>query len=169
MRRRLSLFLVFWMMLAGSPAWPQILRIIPIPPGVKPLWQKVPEFPRVSHAPNIPTDVFRYRGTYYLFWEGLWFESNKTRGPWKRARTTPKTLKRLDPSYFKTARRRGPRPPGPGRASPRGQPPPGQGLAQPIPPADVTPRLGGQPSAPAPGAPSQKEAPTPSKVVPKAM
>ena len=165
---RLLLTLTFSVALAGTPALAQGgMRIIPVPPGVKPQWQEVPGAPKVSFAPNIPTDVFRYRGRYYLNWDGMWFESRTLEGPWDRPSRVPRALGRIHPTYFKTAPGRGPQagtptgPEGPGAFQPPGAPsgmskrdafsvpgvapppgwtpPTGSGMAEPIPPADVTP------------------------------
>lgn len=173
--------------LAGSSLLAQTLRLIPVPPGVKPQWRAVQGAPKVSFAPNIPTDVFRYRGRYYLFWDGAWFESRTLQGPWDLSRKAPRVLGRIHPSYFKTAGRGpsgpavGQRPPGafqppappgagrrdpfsvPGVAPPPGwKPPAGSGMAEPIAPADVTPPAGPPPALPERG-------PVPEAHVPKAM
>jgi hypothetical protein len=113
--------LVGGLILMSGPAWAQTLRIIPVPPGVKPQWQAVAGAPKVSFAPNIPTDVFRYRGRYYLNWDGMWFESRNLEGPWDRPQRTPRILGRIPPSYFKTAGR-GPSRPGLGRGPQDGTP-----------------------------------------------
>lgn len=120
--------LILGLILMSGPAWAQTLRIIPVPPGVKPQWRAVPGAPNISFAPNIPTDVFRYRGRYYLNWDGAWFESRKLEGPWELSRRAPRALERIPPSYFKTAGRR-PSMPGLGRGpqggAPAGPQPPG--------------------------------------------
>jgi hypothetical protein len=120
---RLLLTLAFWLALSVTPALAQGgLRIIPVPPGVKPQWQAVQGAPKVSFAPNIPTDVFRYRGRYYLNWDGMWFESRTLEGPWDRPQRVPRALGRIHTSYFKTAPGRGPSRPGMGQGPPAGTP-----------------------------------------------
>ena len=90
--------------LAISPARAQI-RIEPIPPHVKPRWTPVPGVPQVYYAPNLPTDVFRYRGEYYFFWEDYLYKGNKPRGPWKLVQEVPAPFHDIDPAYFKTAKK----------------------------------------------------------------
>ncbi len=131
-RRWLPALLVSGLILLSTSASAQTLRIIPVPPGVKPQWQKVAGAPNVSFAPNIPTDVFRYRGRYYLNWDGAWFGSRTLKGPWELSSRPPRALDSIPPSYFKTASR-GPAMPGPGRG-PQGGPsagPPSPGAFQP--------------------------------------
>jgi hypothetical protein len=160
-RSRLLLLLAFLALMAG-PVVAQTLRIIPVPPGVKPQWQAVPGAPQVFFSPNIPTDVFRHKKKYYLYWDGMWFESRTLQGPWERPRQAPLALARIPPTYFKMAGRKGAFGPGP-PPSPDGAPvvpgrpwtPPGPAPAEPIPPFEVTPE---------PGPP-----PAPDKRVPKAM
>lgn len=162
--RRFWTVLALGLLLGSVPALAQTLRIIPVPPGVKPRWQAVPGAPQVSFAPNLPTDVFRYRGRYYLYWDGMWFGSRTLQGPWERSRSVPSALGRIPSSYFKTAGRRtgppeaGQGPPGayqpavppgaekrdpfsvPGVAPPPGwQPPPGSGQPGTGPPMPATP------------------------------
>jgi hypothetical protein len=128
------------MALAGSPA-PAQIRIQPIPPQVKPQWTPVPGAPRVYYAPNIPTDVFRYRGKYYFFWEGYIYKGNRPTGPWQDVRKVPAWFQEIDPAYFKTARKEGTPPPpapapGPPAAPPETAAPasPGQAPVTPAPP-----------------------------------
>lgn len=162
--RRFWTVLALGLLLGSVPALAQTLRIIPVPPGVKPRWQAVPGAPQVSFAPNLPTDVFRYRGRYYLYWDGMWFGSRTLQGPWERSSRIPPALGRIPSSYFKTAGRRtgppeaGQGPPGayqpavppgaekrdpfsvPGVAPPPGwQPPPGSGQPGTGPPMPATP------------------------------
>lgn len=86
----------------ASPGWAQSPRIIPVPPEVTPRWLPAPGSPQVYYAPNIPTDVFRYRGQYYFLWEGVWYVSKSVKGPWRRTQA-PLALQRLDPRAFKMA------------------------------------------------------------------
>ncbi|MCL6621171.1 MAG: hypothetical protein K6T55_03635 [Syntrophobacterales bacterium] len=151
-------------LLWASPGWAQSPRIIPVPPEVTPRWLPAPGSPQIYYAPNIPTDVFRYRGQYYFLWEGVWYVSRSVRGPWKRTQA-PVAFRRLDPSLFKMARVPGG--PGPGRGS-RGLPGPGlpEGYEGPsakgftLPPPDLDDRFkpppsfrGQVPRGPAPGVP----------------
>lgn len=135
------------LLLGGASALAQTLRVIPVPPGVKPRWQEVPGVPQVAFAPNLPTDVFRYRGRYYLYWDGMWFASRTLQGPWERPRSVPPALGRIPSSYFKTAGRRT-GPPEAGR-EPSGafQPPvpPGAGKRDPFSVPGVAPPPGWQP------------------------
>lgn len=119
--RWIPAILVVGLILMSGPAGAQTLRIIPVPPNVKPQWQAVPEAPTVSFAPNVPTDVFRYRGRYYLDWDGAWFQSRTLKGPWEHTSRPPRVLERIPPSYFKTAGR-GPAMPGLGRGPQGGMP-----------------------------------------------
>jgi hypothetical protein len=169
-RSPLLLALACLALLAAMPALAQTLRIIPVPPGVKPQWQAVPGAPQVFFAPNLPTDVFRHQKKYYLYWDGMWFESRTLQGPWERPRQAPLALTRISPSYFKMAGRKGAYGPGPGPPpyldgppSVPGRPwtPPDPAPAEPIPPFEVTP----EPSQP----PAPWIDPAPGKTVPRAM
>ncbi len=62
----------------------QDIRINPVPPGVKPQWTRVPGTPQVSWAPNLPTDVFRYGGKYYFFWENYFYRGLPLKDPGSR-------------------------------------------------------------------------------------
>ncbi len=108
---KLLVLLLLGAALAAPPAQAQI-RIEPIPPHVKPQWTQVPNTPGVYYAPNIPTDVFRYRGQYYFFWEGYLYRGSKARGPWKNVTNVPGWFYQIDPSYFKTAQKVGTPAPG---------------------------------------------------------
>ena len=101
---RLSRFLLTLALaaaLAALPALDQDIRINPVPPNVKPQWTPVPGVPQVYYAPNLPTDVFRYRGKYYFFWADYFYKSSKPSGPWKAVEQVPapfsgmKTVKSL--------------------------------------------------------------------------
>ncbi len=131
------------------PSWAQELRLTPVPPHVRPQWTPLPENAQVSYAPNLPTDVFRYRGRYYLSWGGYWYRSKSVKGPWKATAPVPAAVSAIDPAYFKSPpSSRGPSPaPGIG-AAPAGPPtaPEAPGMAPP----------GGYPPPPPPG-----EAPPP--------
>jgi hypothetical protein len=152
--------------LAASPAGAERLRIIPVPPNVVAQWTPMPDLPQVSYAPNLPTDVFRHRGRYYFYWEGIWYQSKNIKGPWTRLQHPPAILSRIQTAYFKTVPRGVPQPPG---AAVPGAPPP-EGLVTPegtpaVPPPPMTP----QPAPPVPPAPpSGAYAPSPQAVPPAA-
>jgi len=101
----LGLVLVIALMLghAGSDAGAQGLRIIPVPPHVKPAWTAVTGAPGVYYAPNLPTDIFRYQKKYYFYWEGYLYKSANLKGPWSRMDQAPDFFYLINPSYFKTA------------------------------------------------------------------
>jgi hypothetical protein len=126
--------------LAASPALAQDIRINPVPPNVKPEWTPVPGAPQVYYAPNLPTDVFRYRGKYYFYWADYFYVGKKPSGPWKSVKEVPEIFQQIDQAYFKTAKPQA-APAGPTAAPPES--------GAPVPPA------------PAPGAPPQPQAPGP--------
>jgi len=80
------------------------IRINPLPPKATPQWTKVPGAPGVYYAPNIPTDVFKYQGKYYFFWESYLYQSKSVKGPWKTVKKPPAVFFKIDPSMFKTVR-----------------------------------------------------------------
>jgi hypothetical protein len=141
---RLLITLALAAALAGSPALAQDIRINPVPPHVKPQWTPVPGAPQVYYAPNLPTDLFRYRGKYYFFWAGYLYQGKKPSGPWKTVKEVPAFFQEIDAAYFKTVKREG------------GAPTP------------ETPQVEGAPTAPAPPAPTQEEAPAPPGAAPEA-
>ena len=154
---------------AGNPAAAQRLRIIPVPPHVVPQWTPMPDLPQVYHAPNLPTDVFRHRGHYYLFWAGDWYRSKNLKGPWMRVDPPPAILSQINPAYFKTLPKGGAQPPA---AAAPGQPPPGEVLltpegkpAVPPPTAPVPPTPPSGAYAPPPQAPAAPEPVTPPETV----
>jgi len=126
---------------AASPAAAERLRIIPVPPHVTAEWTPMPDVPQVFFAPNLPTDVFRHRGRYYFYWEGIWYRSNKIKGPWSRLEPPPAILSQIPPTYFKTMPKAGVQPPA---AAAPGQLPPGEVLLTPD----------GKPAVPPPAAPA---------------
>lgn len=152
---------------AGGPAGAERLRIIPVPPRVTAQWTPMPEVPQVFFAPNLPTDVFYHRGRYYFFWEGVWYRSNKVKGPWSRLEPPPAFVSQIPPAYYKTASRAGVQPPAglqPPAAAAPGQTPTGEVLLTPdgkpaVPPTPPTPPPGVQ--APAPEPPAAPPAVTP--------
>ncbi len=173
--RHVMKFVLAAALFLAPAAQAQSPRIIPVPPEVVPRWVPVPGSPQVYYAPNLPTDVFRYRGQYYFLWENVWYVSKSVKGPWRRTRE-PAALARLDPSFFKITRVPGTPPaagdapgvPGGGLKLPEGYQGPSVGDFTP-PPADVgdrfkppstfkppqtgaVPALPPSPTAPAPGA-----------------
>jgi hypothetical protein len=142
----------------------QDIRINPVPPGVKPQWTKVPGAPAVSWAPNLPTDVFRYRGAYYFFWEGYFYRGRTPQGPWKAVEKVPQVFYRVDPAYFKTAKKTDVTPASPAAPEEPGPPPSKSEIIE-IPSATPRPTL----PEPAPGAPSGPESPEAPVRPPKVM
>lgn len=140
---------------SAAPVGAERLRINPVPPHVVPQWTPMPDVPQVYHAPNLPTDVFRHLGRYYFYWEGMWYKSKNTKGPWERLQQPPAILFRIQAGYFKTLPRAGGRPPsGAPPGVPPGVVPPGEGLLTPegrpaVPPSPTVPG----PYAPVPPAP----------------
>jgi hypothetical protein len=109
----LKLLVVLALVAVPWPAGAQHIRIDPVPPGVKPQWTQVPGVPQVSWAPNLPTDVFRYRKKYYFFWAGYFYQGPAPEGPWKGVTKVPEVFYRVDPAYFKTAPKEGAAPAAP--------------------------------------------------------
>lgn len=149
MRHILTLLALVALVAAPQAAGAQDIHINPVPPGVKAQWTPVPGAPQVAWAPNLPTDVFRYRGKYYFFWENFFYQGPSPEGPWTRVGKVPEVFYSVDPTYFKTVKKTGTAPVAPAAA----------GEATPTPKAkiiDVAP-----PTAPA--APAGPE--TPPKVM----
>ena len=153
---RLLITLALGVALAGSPALAQDIRINPVPPQVKPQWTPVPGAPQVYYAPNLPTDVFRYRGKYYFFWAGYLYQGKKPSGPWKTVQEVPAFFQEIDAAYFKTVKKEGGAPTPPATAAPP--------EAAPGTPGSETPQVEGAPAAPAP----TPEAPAPPGAAPEA-
>ena len=110
--RRLLLLLAILALVAASEAFgAQDIRIEPVPPGVKPQWTQVPGTPQVYWAPNLPTDVFRYRGKYYFFWVNYFYQGSAPEGPWKAVVKVPEVFYQVGPAYFKTVKPAGEAPP----------------------------------------------------------
>ena len=107
MRHFLKLLVLVALVTAPQAAGGQEIRINPVPPGAKPQWTQVPGTPQVSWAPNLPTDVFRYRGKYYFFWENYFYRGPAPRGPWKLVMKVPEVFYNVDPAYFKTVKKAG--------------------------------------------------------------
>ena len=104
MRRLLLLLAILALVAAPEVFGAQDIRINPVPPGVKPQWTRVPGTPQVSWAPNLPTDVFRYGGKYYFFWENYFYRGSAPEGPWKAVVKVPEVFYQVDPAYFKTVK-----------------------------------------------------------------
>jgi hypothetical protein len=105
MRRLLLLLTILTLAAAPEVFGAQDIRINPVPPGVKPQWTRVPGTPQVSWAPNLPTDVFRYGGKYYFFWENYFYRGSAPEGPWKSVVKVPEVFYQVDPAYFKTVKK----------------------------------------------------------------
>jgi hypothetical protein len=149
-----ALLLVLAAALGGSPAWAEHLRIIPVPPNVRPQWVQVQNAPGVYYAPNIPTDLYRYRGKYYLYWNGYLYRAKNIKGPYSQVHQIPAFFYRIGPSYFKTYQAQPP-----GQAPGLLPGPPGQaaappaGTVTPLPPAEMPSGTTPVPMAPPKGAP----------------
>ena len=161
MRHFLKLLVILVMAAAPLAAGAQDIRINPVPPGSKPQWTQVPGAPQVSWAPNLPTDVFRYRGKYYFFWENVFYQGPRPEGPWIVVAKVPEVFYTVDPAYFKTAKKAGGAPATSGESV---TPPKAKIIDVPpaAPPAQAAPEPGSAP----PGSPEPPEAPTtPPKVM----
>jgi hypothetical protein len=155
MRNFLQLLVILALLGGPGAAGAQDIRINPVPPGLKPQWTQVPGAPQVSYAPNLPTDVFRYRGKYYLFWENYFYRSSAPQGPWQAVTKVPQVFYNVDPAYFKTVRKAGEAPAAPGgpAPSPKGKmidipstAPPAQAIPTTEPPAPADPEPPGAPA-----------------------
>jgi hypothetical protein len=151
MRRFLLLLAMLALVAAPEAFGAQDIRINPVPPGVKPQWTRVPGTPKVSWAPNLPTDVFRYGGKYYFFWENYFYRGSAPEGPWKAVVKVPEVFYQVDPAYFKTTKKAAGTPAAPGTpgesvTSPKAKiidltptPPPAQAPATPPPTSPAGP------------------------------
>jgi hypothetical protein len=148
--------------LAGSPVAAERLRIIPVPPNVVAQWTLMPDLPQVSYAPNIPTDVFKHRGRYYFYWEGVWYQSKKIKGPWTGLQHPPDILSRIQAGYFKTLPRGAAQPPG--AAAPGA--PPAEGFLTPEGRPAVPPPPAAEPVAPVTPVPPPETAQPPEQATP---
>ncbi|MDD5643755.1 MAG: hypothetical protein PHX53_19040, partial [Syntrophales bacterium] len=167
----LAILAVLGLALLCNSADAERLRIIPVPPNVVPQWTPMPDLPQVYHAPNVPTDVFKHRGRYYLYWAGAWYRSKTIKGPWMRAPRPPAILAQINQEYFKTMSRRGPQQPE--RATPGPQREDGfltpEGKPVVPPPLPASPRAPVPPAPPAeayvppPPPPEEKQPQSPSK------
>jgi hypothetical protein len=153
MNRFLKLLVVLALVAVPWPAGAQDIRINPVPPGVKPHWTQVPGAPQVSWAPNLPTDVFRYRKKYYFFWAGYFYQGPAPEGPWKAVKKVPEVFYQVDPAYFKTAQKESA---APGEPTPE----PSKPKIYEVPPAPPAPAAP-EPAPPGPAGPEQTPAPPP--------
>ena len=128
----------------GPPTWAQDIRINPVPPQIRPQWVPVPGDSQAYYAPNLPTDVFRYRGKYYFYWGGYLYLSKSPKGPWKSISKVPAFFYKIDPAYFKTLKKEETL--GPPAAGPLAAPSPAPSLKEAPTPAPPAPG----PSEPAP-------------------
>ena len=118
MRRWLLLLAIVALVAFPEAVGAQDIRINPVPPGVKPRWTRVSGAPQVSWAPNLPTDVFRYSGKYYFYWENYFYRGSAPEGPWKLLVKVPEVFYQVDPAYFKTVKPAGEAPAAPAGSTP---------------------------------------------------
>jgi hypothetical protein len=156
MRQVLKLLVILALVAVPWTAGAQDIRINPVPPGLKPQWTKIPGASQVSWAPNLPTDVFRYRGKYYFFWENYFYQGPAPQGPWKLVGKVPEVFYEVDPAYFKTVKKAAATPAVP-PAEPA--PPPPKAKIIEVPPANPP-----APASPSPAGPGKTPAP-PAKVM----
>jgi hypothetical protein len=164
MRHFLKLLVILAMAAAPPTAGAQDIRINPVPLGSKPQWTQVPGAPQVSYAPNLPTDVFRYRGKYYFFWGNFFYSGPRPQGPWKSVAKVPEVFYDIDPAYFKTAKKAGGAPAPPATAGESVTPPKAKIID--IPPAAPPAQASPEPESTLPGSP---EAPGEPAIPPKVM
>jgi hypothetical protein len=156
MRHLFNLWVILALVAVSGAAGGQDIRINPVPPDLKPKWTQVPGAPQVSWAPNLPTDVFRYRGKYYFFWENYFYRSSRPEGPWEAVVKVPEVFYNIDPAYFKTGKKTGEAPAAPGEAAPSPKakiidlpsPAPPDQAPQALPPPSGGPEPPGAPAAP---------------------
>jgi hypothetical protein len=157
MRHFLKLLVIVALVAVPGAAGAQDIRINPVPPDLKPQWTQVPGAPQVSWAPNLPTDVFRYRGNYYFFWENYFYRGSAPEGPWKAVVKVPEVFYQVAPAYFKTVKQAGEAPAAPGGSAPPPKAkiidlpptaPPAQPLPEPGPAPSGSPEPPGAPTAP---------------------
>jgi hypothetical protein len=164
MRHFLKLLVFLALVAVPLTVGAQDIRINPVPPGVKPQWTKVPGAPQVSWAPNLPTDVFRYRGKYYFFWGNFFYQGARPEGPWKSVVKVPEVFYQVGPACFKTAKKAGETPAAPATPGESMTPPKAKIVDIPL----ATPRDQASPE-PGPAPPVSPEAPKAPATPPKAM
>jgi hypothetical protein len=87
--------------MAGSSALADGYATVPVIPPCTPNWSPVPGVPGVHYAPNIQTDIFRYRSSYYCQYRGRWYQGRTIGGPWTALQAPPATFYRIEAPYFK--------------------------------------------------------------------
>lgn len=87
--------------MAASPALAGGYAVGPVIPIVQPIWVPVPGIPGVHYAPNIPADMFRYRGNYYYRYGGRWYQGRAVGGPWAVVPAPTRAFYRIQAPYFK--------------------------------------------------------------------
>lgn len=132
--RKLWWGVVLGIFLAGAVG-AQTVRTVPVPPHIKPQWTPVPESPKVFSAPNVPADVFRGPGGYYLSLGPAWYHSRTLNGPWTMVHQAPDFLAAIGPGSFKSPRAGAAKKPGT--------------EAAPAAPTAAAPAVGAVPAAPA--------------------
>jgi len=162
MRHFLKLLVILALAAVPWAVGAQDIRINPVPPGLKPQWTKIPGVPQVSWAPNLPTDVFRYRGKYYFFWDNYFYRGPAPQGPWKLVGKVPEVFYDVDPIYFKTVKKATETPAAP-MAPTEPAPPPPKAKFIDLPPASPVPAPPA-PAPPSPPGPGETPAP-PAKVM----
>jgi len=163
-RHFLKLLVILAMVAAPQAAGAQDIRINPVPPGSKPKWTQVPGAPKVFWAPNLPTDVFRYRGKYYFFWANYFYQGSAPEGPWKSLVKVPEVFYSIDPAYFKTAKKAGGTPAAPATPGEPVTPPKAEIID--IPPATPRDQAAPEPGSAPLGSPEAPGTPaTPPKVM----
>jgi hypothetical protein len=116
-----SLVLALVVFLAGPASGQMVFE--PVPLTVSPRWAPVPSASGVQYAPNLTVDVFRYGGSYYCYYQNVWYLGRTYAGPWLQVERIPRVFYQINAGYFRT-------PPGWARGRKtgwRGEPmPPGQ-------------------------------------------
>uniref|UniRef100_A0A7C5ALI0 Uncharacterized protein n=1 Tax=Desulfobacca acetoxidans TaxID=60893 RepID=A0A7C5ALI0_9BACT len=95
--------LILAVILGAGVVLAQTLRMVPVPPHLKPRWTPVPESPKVFSAPNVPADIFRGPGGYYLLLGSTWYHSRTLNGPWTLLHQVPEFLTAIGPGSFKAS------------------------------------------------------------------
>ena len=88
-------------LLASVPQTAQVNRRELKGPDV--YYQGAPEFvviegTTVERAVNADKDVFRFNGSYYMCYEGIWFHSLSSEGPWPVAEVIPDEIYKIPPN-----------------------------------------------------------------------
>jgi len=82
---------------AGHGAASPPVLVLPPEPFVT-----IREVPTVSYGPQLPTDVFQYRGRYYT-WQNGWYVTNKPGKPWVavQGNRVPQPVLLVPANYYK--------------------------------------------------------------------